>query len=595
MKNFVFRKGLVIGIIILFVGACILPSINGYIIKKINFLDNQNFEFVSGEFIVKFTEDFKNYPSDINELNKKYQVSSMIKIFKNHENTILDNIYIFNVPEDSNILSIVDEYSSKPFVQYAEPNYLLSLFSTPNDKFFNKQYGLHNTGQEIWLGIYGTEDADIDAPEAWDIETGSQDVTIAIIDTGVDYTHPDLEGNIWINEEEIADNGIDDDNNGYIDDRIGWDFVGESISNPAPDNDPLDDYGHGTHCSGIASAVTDNGIGVAGTSWNCKIMCLRAAGTILGKLNSDAAVESIVYATDNGADVISMSWGSTSPKNSIKDALDYAYENNVVLIAASGNDPFSDKFYPAAYENVIAVAASDWDDNLALFSTYGDWVDVTAPGFRIYSTMPTYNVILNLFGMNKNYDFMDGTSMSCPMVAGLAGLLISYNLSLTNEEVRDFINTASDWINTDDKIANGRINAHKALLIASGVSLPPNKPSIFGPTDGNKGTEYTYNTSANTDPDGDDLYYLFDWDDSTLSDWVGPFASGEKGSASHKWNKQGNYQIRVKARDSYGIESLWSDPLSVTMPRNKAIQTSTFLNFLTGHLNLFPILHRLLL
>ena len=570
--------------------ATTLPIISSSAIELINFEKLDCPDYVPGEFIVKFDSDIKITDPNIEKINQKYQVNSINKVFKNKDGTILDNIYLMKVPDEIDIIAAINDYSSKPFVQYAEPNYLLSLFNIPNDQFFNKQYGLHNIGQEIWFGIYGTEDADIDTPEAWDIEKGSQDVTIAIIDTGVDYTHPDLEGNIWINEEEIADNGIDDDNNGYIDDRIGWDFVGESIFNPEPDNDPLDDYGHGTHCSGIASAVTDNGIGVAGVSWYCKIMCLRVAGTILGKLNSDAAVESIVYATDNGANVISMSWGGTTPKNSIKDALDYAYENNVVLIAASGNDPFSDKFYPAAYENVIAVAASDWDDNLALFSTFGNWVDVTAPGFRIYSTMPTYNVVLNLFGMNKNYDFMDGTSMSCPMVAGLAGLLISYNLSLTNEEVRDFINTASDWINTDDKIANGRINAHKALLIASGVSLPPNKPSIFGPTDGNKGTEYTYNTSANTDPDGDDLYYLFDWDDSTFSDWVGPFASGEKGSASHKWNKQGNYQIRVKARDSYGIESPWSDSLSVTMPRNQAINTP-FLNFLQQ----YPILYQLLL
>jgi len=150
-----------------------------------------------------------------------------------------------------------------------------------------------------------------------------------------------------------------------------------------------------------------------------------------------------------------------------------------------------------------------------------------------------------------------------------------------------------DWINTSKNrpIGNGRINAHKALLLASGVTNPPDKPEIIGPKNGKVGVEYKYNTSAVTDPEGDDIYFLFDWGDGTYSDWLGPFFSGEIGSATHKWTRQGIFQIRVKARDSYGLESPWSDPLTVTMPKDKAVQNTLFLELL----DCFPLLEKILL
>jgi subtilisin family serine protease len=584
MTNNVFRKGLVIGIIVFFVGAGVTPVISENTIKNTNVDDAQNYEFVPGEFIVKLTNNGEISSPSIKVLNEKHQVNCIERVFKNSDNAILNNIYIFSVPEDADLISIVDDYSSCPDVEYAEPNGIFYLFGIPNDENFCKQWALQNTGQNG-----GTFDADIDAPEAWDIGTGSSDVTIAIIDSGVDYTHPDLANNIWINEDEIPNNGVDDDNNGFIDDIRSWDFCND-------DNDPLDDSGHGTHCAGIASAIGNNSIGIAGVCWNCKIMPVKGFDKNGVGWATDLA-NAIIYATDNGADVISMSWGNYNSTKIIHDAVDYAYSNGVVLVAAAGNIliDISRKFYPAAFDNVIAVAATDKNDYKASFSNYGEWVDVAAPGEEIYSTMPTYYVELNSapYFLSMNYDYLDGTSMACPMVAGLAGLLLSYNPNLTPDEVRNIIHDSTDWINTDKYIGNGRINAYKALLIESGITVPPNKPTIDGPAKGQTGTIYNY-TATTTDPDADELYFLFSWGDGTYSGWVGPFASGAVGSANHTWSNMGSFKIKVKARDSYCVESDWSDPLSVTMPKNKAYINTPFLNFLEEHPNLFLIIQKII-
>ena len=325
-------------------------------------------EFVSGEFIVKFKNPTIQNTS-INDLNEKYQIIKMQKIFRKSENTILNNIYTLSVSEEDDILSIVKDYASLPDVVYAEPNYILRSDIIPmntqqsiptfinelssnvntNDPDFSKQWALNNTGQ-----IGGTPDSDIDASEAWGIETGDPDVIIAIIDTGVDYTHPDLADNIWINIDEIPNNGIDDDGNGYIDDMKGWDFAND-------DNNPLDNDGHGTHCAGIAAAEGNNGIGIAGIAPNCKIMPVKVLGIFFGNVSTTTL--GIRYAADMGVDVISLSLGTYNESNLLKDAVDYAYNKSVVLVSAAGNDGKDIKSYPAAYDNVIAVGATDNNDN----------------------------------------------------------------------------------------------------------------------------------------------------------------------------------------------------------------------------------------
>ena len=224
--------------------------------------------FVSDEIIVKFKKDqdfstldlksfgIKNYKKLIHGFNKKQK---KYRILKKHG---MDRMYLLKI-QNRRLQDIIRKLNQDPDIEYAEPNYIVDIKAIPNDPDFSLLYGLHNTGQ-----TEGTPDADIDAVEAWDINTGNNAVVIAVIDTGVDYTHQDLSANIWINPSEIPGNGIDDDGNGYIDDINGWDFINN-------DKDPMDDNGHGTHCSGTIAAVGNNNIGIVGVNWNAKIMPLK--------------------------------------------------------------------------------------------------------------------------------------------------------------------------------------------------------------------------------------------------------------------------------------------------------------------------------
>lgn len=562
------KKKLLVFLVFMQMITIAIPAVVGIINVKENNIDEiHTSKFVPGEFIVKF-KDIKIPISSIDNLNYKYHVHSMKKIFRNGKDTPLENIYIIKVPEDTDILSTTQEYSSYPEVEYAEPNYHFQFCGFPNDNDFNKQWSLHNSGQ-----TGGTEDADIDAPEAWDIETGVPDIIIAVLDLGVDYTHPDLVDNLWINEDEIPDNELDDDENGYVDDIIGWDFGFK-------DNDTKDEYGHGTLCTGVAGAVTDNGIGIAGMGWDCKVMPLIVLGPhggVTGILNG------IEYAVDNGARVISMSFTTTTHMQVLEDAIDYANIKGVVAIAAAGNSGESKERYPAAQDNVIAVAGTNHNDEKMNFfdehydewiiSNYGDWVDVAAPAVNIYSTMPTYNVSMNDDGYQQDYDYGSGSSYACPLVAGIAGLILSKNPHLSPDEVKSIICNNVDPYFSDVYIGSGRVNANKAL---NSVNSPPEKPSKpDGSKNGTPGEEYTYSTST-TDVEGEQIFFWFDWDDGTNTGWIGPFNSEEICEATHIWQEKGNYQIRVKAKDINDFESDWSDPLSVSMPRNKVLKLFLF-------------------
>jgi subtilisin family serine protease len=287
------------------------------------------------------------------------------------------------LPPGVNVEEALELYLEDPDVENAEPNYLVHAdISPPDDTYFNRLWGLHNTGQNV-NGTNGTADADIDALEAWDVTTGSSDVVVAVVDTGVDIHHPDLAANIWTNLGEIPGNGIDDDGNGYIDDVNGWDFS-------AGDNDPRDAYGHGTHVAGTIAAAGNNAAGVTGVSWSAKIMALRFLDA-WGNGSTADAIAAIEYANAMGADIINNSWGGSGYLQSLKDAIDASAA--LVVCAAGNSAKNNDKtpFYPSSYSspNIISVAASDQDDALAYFSNYGAVsVDVAAPGTNIYSTVP---------------------------------------------------------------------------------------------------------------------------------------------------------------------------------------------------------------
>jgi subtilisin family serine protease len=562
-----------------------------------NYYDNN---YVPGEFIVKFKSSPTFYDS-IETINKNYHVISMKKTFDDAEGTVLDNIYYFKMSDDIDVINVVNYYASLPFVEYAEPNYItkIDIFSKqsyqsiyqhqnefssilfPNDPYFSKQWYLDNTGQ-----YNGTIDADIDAPEAWDIETGSEDVIIAIVDSGIDYTHPDLIDNIWINDDEIPDNDIDDDNNGYVDDVLGWDFRNE-------DSDPIDDWGHGTLSSGFA-ALGNNNIGIAGVCWNCKIMGVKIANeTGWGKDTHTA--DGIKYAADNGADIILPNICFSKNLSVIRNAVDYAYDKGCVLIAPAGNNNRNKKYYPAAQENVIAVAATndhdercdedDWGSPYG--SNFGDWIDVAAPGYQTYTTMPSYHVNINDHGFQQNYDFLLGTSVSAPITVCLAALLLSRNSSLSPEEVKTLICENVDPYDSEYYIGTGRINAYKTL---SALNTPPNNPDIDGPTSGKAGEEQEFNISA-TDLHNDDISYVIDWGDDSVEETFGPFLSGYELKVIHIWNEDGDYTIRAKAKDVYGAESEWST-FEISMPKNKMkFQINNLFERLVYH---FPLFEKIL-
>lgn len=290
-----------------------------------------------------------------------------------------------------------------PSVEYAHPDFEVQLALTPNDSHFSSLWGMHNTGQSG-----GLPDADIDAPEAWNTRTDASGVVVAVIDTGIDYTHPDLADNMWTNFGEIAGDGIDNDNNGFVDDVFGYDFVNN-------DGDPMDDNDHGTHVAGTVGAQGNNNKGVVGVAWDVQLMALKFldAG---GSGSTSDAIAAINYATQMGADIANNSWGGGGFSSSLQNAINNFVNNGGIFTAAAGNHGGNNDisaYYPANYNNVVSVAASTHIDGKASFSGYGtSTVDIAAPGESIRSTIP-----------GNKYAYFDGTSMATPMVSGAFALL----------------------------------------------------------------------------------------------------------------------------------------------------------------------------
>lgn len=377
-----------------------------------------------------------------------------------------------SVPAGADPDEMKKQLEALPDVESVEFDVIRTIDSpslTPNDPYFSGyQYPLRNTGVQPPID-HGTAGADAEMQAAWDITTGDSSVVLAIIDTGIDFEHPDLMARLWYNLDEGTD-GIDEDHNGYNSDWRGWNFV-------ANNNNPDDDHSHGTHCAGIAGAASNNGVGVTGMDWQCKLMALKALNSS-GSGTSSNIAEAIYYAANNGADVISMSLGSYSGASDEESAINYAHAAGVTVFAAMGNDNESTPHYPAAFENVIAVGGTDSDDNRALpfcgspGSNYGDYIDICAAGNWVWSTVPVEN---------GNYSYKCGTSMATPHAAGLAALIKSLRPGYTPDEVRALIRAgAEDQVGrpTEDTPGYdiyhgyGRING-RITLQALATDFPP--------------------------------------------------------------------------------------------------------------------------
>ncbi len=354
-------------------------------------------------------------------------------------------------PENQNdVVNIINELNRLESVVYAEPDYSVQALYLPNDTFVSEQWAVNNEGQ-----TGGSFDADIDAVESWDRYKDGANVVVAVIDTGVKYDHEDLVDNIWVNPNEIAGNGIDDDNNGYIDDIHGYDFVNS-------DGDPMDDNDHGTHCSGILGAKGDNNLGIVGAAHTANIMGVKflSAG---GSGNTSDAIDAVLYAVDNGAKILSNSWGGGAFSQALFDAISYANDHDVLFIAAAGNDSSNNDnspSYPANYDlpNVISVASSDQNDLRSGFSNYGLSVDLAAPGSDILSSTSD--------GGYKEYS---GTSMATPYVSGAAILIRSNFPELSALETKDILLSTVDALDQWEGLVatGGRLNVSRALEEAS--------------------------------------------------------------------------------------------------------------------------------
>jgi hypothetical protein len=389
------------------------------------------------------------------------------------------NIYHVRLPRGTTVEEAVHEFRNDPDVLYAEPNFIVHALSLPNEspsEKWEQQWGLQNTHQAIGPSkIFGTPGADINAPTAWSIQTGSTGVVIAVMDTGMDLDHPDLVHQVWINTGETASNNKDDDGNGYVDDREGWDFVNN-------DNDPNDDSlavgnslnNHGTHVCGIIGAEGNNSIGVVGVNWNVSLMVLKVLGAD-GKGTVDKILPAFDYAIAEGAQVINASWGSTSFSQALYDAIKDARDHGILLVAAAGNTATVE--YPARYnlDNIISVTASDLDDNLAVFNTgikaavSVQDVDLAAPGELIYSTFIVGDAPPNLSDNTRDYYWKDGTSQATAFVSGAAGLLLAQDGTLTPDQIKArILESVETQTITDTSILNsttsgGRLDAGNAL------------------------------------------------------------------------------------------------------------------------------------
>lgn len=357
---------------------------------------------------------------------------------------------------DDALMEAAKQLMLDPSVEYVEANQIYTINKLPNDPKFGDLYGLNNVGANS-----GVADADIDAPEAWDVSTGSKDAVVAIIDTGVDYSHDDIKDNYWTNPGESGldaegndkrTNGIDDDGNGFVDDFRGWDFANN-------DNDPMDDNSHGTHCAGTIGAKGNDGHGVVGVNWDVSIVGVKFL-TGGGSGTLEHAVQAIDYVTTIGAKISSNSWGGGGFSAAMEEAIQRNKDAGILFIAAAGNsgtDNDSRAHYPSSYEldNVLAVAATDRRDGRAGFSCYGkESVDLAAPGVDIMSSVP-----------GQEYKSYSGTSMATPHVSGVAALVLAAYPEADYTYIRDRILKGVDPIEsmTDKVTTGGRLNAYNAI------------------------------------------------------------------------------------------------------------------------------------
>ncbi len=394
---------------------------------SIKLADSMDLNYIPGELLVKLSSPEALTSSSLNQTMDRFGLSV--------GDEVLPGVYKMTSADgaDLNINAASAALQSTGLVSYAQPNHIYKVDKAPNDEEY--------VGNQQWYV------SQVDAEEAWDVTTGSQNITIGVIDTGTAYDHPDLEGK-------------------YVG---GYDFYNQ-------DDDPYDDFGHGTMTAGIAAAIGNNSIGIAGLSWGARIMPVKVLGGSNGEGTDEMVAAGIRWAVDHGANILNVSLGGDEDSAIQEDAIKYAYDKNVLFIAAAGNSPDGKPHYPAASDYAMAVGATVRNDAATGFSSYGPYLDISAPGVGILSTSWDNGKL--------GYEYGNGTSFACPIVVGVAALVWGINPGFSAQQVRYILEDSSDDIGPqgwDEYTGRGRLNAFKAVQlaqqIAAGGVLPTRTPS----------------------------------------------------------------------------------------------------------------------
>lgn len=455
-----------------------------------------------------------------------------------------ENLQVIHVPQGISPINLIARYQKSELVQAAEPDFLVHTSVVPNDPAFldGTQWGLNNVGQSG-----GISDADIDAPEGWDTLNSASNIVVAVVDTGIRYTHEDLAANIWLNPKEIAGNGKDDDNDGIVDDIHGINAITGS-------GDPWDDAGHGTHVAGIIGAVGNNSKGIVGVAWRVQIMACKFMDSTDNGSISDA-IQCIDYARTHGAQVINASWGGPNSSSFLQNAISKARQAGIIFVAAAGNDARDNDAtptYPSGFnlDNIVAVAATTHSDTLADYSNFGaTTVDLAAPGSAIYST---YN------STDSAYTYLSGTSMATPHVSGALALLRARYSGDTYLQLINRLLAASDPLPTlvGKCVTGGRLNLQKALGPGLVADFTAN------PTSGN--LPLTVN--------------FVDASQGTIAGWLWNFGDGTTSSTvqnpTHVFGREGNFTVTLTVTGANG--SIGSKSRLISVVANYRIQATSF-------------------
>ena len=495
-------------------------------------------DYADGRVYVKFSKSFlkpvahenpDNLPLDklgaLTGVITKYGITRAYKPFyRAMDDQILPYILRLEFSDKSKVNALIDELHQINGVEYAEKVPLMKTDILPNDPIFPA----HLT--------------QVNAANAWNVFSGSSNITVAIVDNAVMWTHQDLVANTYTNTGEIAGNSIDDDGNGYVDDRNGYD-VADNDNNAVPTNTLMD---HGTHCAGIAGARTDNTVGIASIGWNIKIIPVKTEPD-LGSVNAISfGYEGIVYAANANARVISCSWGGSGAAAAEQAVVNYAWNRGCIIVAAAGNANTTTQNYPGAYNNVYCVASVSSADVKSSFSNYGTWIDISAPGENVYSTTPS--------ATTGTYLTFSGTSMATPLVAGLAGLMLSKCSFMTQTDVLNCISSTAVNIYTlagnasyvtNSRLGAGRIEAFQAMNCAASFTNTPPVANFFTPT-------------RNTCPQTPIVFYDSSLYLPTSWSWVfqgGTPATSTLTSPTVQWSAPGTYSVMLTVSNANGTDS----------------------------------------